>query len=369
MKKIFTAFTFLILLGVTYSQQASDYFPPQTGFDWKFKAIPLDSASNPIPSLAFYRMDYFESVANYEGKLANIVLTKDGPLQFIQQQPFLDTLFYHSDGTNGYEYFSIRNIEGFLLALDSLQIDTTFSFYEFFSSLQDWYSIYRFASPVNTEYILTSVNQVININSVPNTFRFRYVGKRLQDETIQTVLGNYDCKKFLIQWQIAYLFGPIPIDLLATIDTVWIAPGNWIVQDIIPGQYIDNLTFLGIPPFTIPGLETKLTNEIVVSVANEETIPNTFSLEQNYPNPFNPTTNIGFRISDRGFVSLKVFDVLGNEVTTLVKEELEAGTYEFEFNSHSGLPSGEVRNLTSGVYFYQLQAGSFIETKKMLLLK
>jgi hypothetical protein len=73
-------------------------------------------------------MDYFESVANYEGKLANIVLTKDGPLQFIQQQPFLDTLFYHSDGTNGYEYFSIRNIEGFLLALDSLQIDTTLVF-------------------------------------------------------------------------------------------------------------------------------------------------------------------------------------------------------------------------------------------------
>ncbi|MDZ7626338.1 MAG: hypothetical protein U5J96_18070 [Ignavibacteriaceae bacterium] len=73
---------------------------------------------------------------------------------------------------------------------------------------------------------------------------------------------------------------------------------------------------MGVPPFTIPGLETKLTDEIVVSVANEETIPNTFSLEQNYPNPFNPSTNIGFRIADRGFVSLKVYDVLGNEVAT-----------------------------------------------------
>jgi len=373
MKKIFTAFTFLILLGVTYSQQASEYFPPQTGFEWKFKAIPLDSASNPIPSLAFYRMDYFESVANYEGKLANIVLTKDGPLQTIQQQPFLDTLFYHTDGTNGYEYFSIRNIEEFLLALDSLQIDTTFSFYEFFSSLQDWYSVYRFAAQINLEYILTSVNQVININSVPYTFRFRYVGKRLQDETIQTVLGSYDCKKFLLQWKIAYLLGPFPVELLSTYDTIWIAPGNWIVQDIIPGQYIDDLTILGIPPFSIPGLETKLTNEIVVSVANVETIPNAFSLEQNYPNPFNPNTVISYRLPVNGNVTLKVYDLLGNEVATLVNEDKPAGTYEVEFS----INSDEGQNLSSGVYFYQLRVTDpetssgqgFVQTKKMILLR
>lgn len=365
MKTVITAFCLLIFSGLNIAQQASDYFPTQLGYEWKFKAIPLDSASNPIPSLAFYRMDFFESIANYKGKLANIVLTKSGPLQTIQQQPFLDTLFYHTDGTNGFEYFSIRNIEEFLLALDSLQIDTTFSFYEFFSSLQDWYSVYRFASQINLEYILTSVNQVININSVPYTFRFRYVGKRLQDETIQTVQGNFNCKKFLLQWKIAYLLGPIPVELLSTYDTIWIAPGNWIVQDIIPGQYIDNLTILGIPPFTIPGLETKLTNEIIVSASNEETIPNTFSLEQNYPNPFNPTTNIGFRIANRGFVSLKVYDALGNEVATLVNEELEAGKYEVDFN----VAQVSRPEIASGIYFYRLQAGSFIETKKMLLLK
>lgn len=367
MKKLLTFFCLIILLGLTSAQQASDYFPTQTGFDWKFKAIPLDSASNPINELAFYRMDKFESVANYNGKLANIVLTKNGPLQTIQQQPFLDSLFYSTESTNGFEYFSIRNIEGFLLALDSLGIDTTFSFYEFFSSLQDWYSVYRFASQINLEYILTSVNQVININSVPYTFRFRYVGKRLQDETIQTVLGSYDCKKFLLQWKIAYLLGPIPLELLSTYDTIWIAPGNWIVQDIIPGQYIDDLSILGVPPFTIPGLETKLTDEIVLSVDNEETIPTTFSLEQNYPNPFNPNTVISYRFPVNGNVTLKVYDLLGNEVATLVNEYKAAGSYEVEFTSHSGL-SG-IRELPSGVYFYQLRAGSFVQTKRMVLLK
>ncbi|MFI5407070.1 MAG: T9SS type A sorting domain-containing protein, partial [Nitrososphaerales archaeon] len=98
-----------------------------------------------------------------------------------------------------------------------------------------------------------------------------------------------------------------------------------------------------------------------VSVHDDDNVPKTFSLEQNYPNPFNPNTIIGFRIAEFGFVSLKVFDVLGNEVVTLVNEEKPAGVYEVEFSANAGY--------TSGVYFYKLQAGNFIETKKMLLLK
>lgn len=364
MKKIITTFILLFFIGTGYAQQASEYFPTQTGFEWKFKQTPLDSASNPIPSLAFYRMDSFESVANYEGKLANIVLTKSGPLQTILLQPYLDSLFYNTDGTNGFEYFSTKNIEPFLISLDSAGVASNFSFLSFFRSLQDWYDVYRFTAGTN-EYTLLQKDTSITIGSTGYNFRFKYVGKRLQDETIQTVLGSYNCKKFLLQWKIAYLLGPIVFDLLATKDTIWIAPGNWIVQDIIPGQYIDNLTILGVPPFTIPGLETKLTDEIVVSIANEETIPSAFSLEQNYPNPFNPTTNIGFRIADRGFVSLKVYDALGNEVTTLVNEELQAGKYEVEFN----VAQVSRPEITSGVYFYKLSAGSFSETKKMVLLK
>jgi len=367
MKKIITTFFLLFFIGAGYGQQASEYFPTQTGFEWKFKQTPLDSAQIPITSLAYYRMDFFESVEDYEGRLANIVLTKTGPLLTIQQQPYLDSLFYNTEGTNGFEYFSINNIEPFLIGLDTSGLVSNFSFVDFFTSLQDWYSTYRFAANVGQEYTLVQKDTIITINSVSYYLRFKYDGERLQDETIQTDLGSFNCKKFLLQWKILYYFIPPPfpgLEIFRTNDTIWIAPDNWIVQDIIPANNVD-LSFLGIPPFTIPGLETKLTDEIVVSVANEETIPSAFSLEQNYPNPFNPKTNIGFRISDRGFVSLKIFDVLGNEVNTLVNEELEAGTYEVEFNSHSG----EVRNLTSGVYFYQLNDGSLVQTKKMVLMK
>jgi hypothetical protein len=367
MKKIITVFCLLFFIGAINAQQASDYFPSQTGFNWKFKAIPLDSVNNPINSLAYFRVDSFASTANYQGRLANIVLTKDGPLQTIVFQPYLDSLFYSTEGTNGFEYFSTKNIEPFLIALDASGVVSNFSFLNFFRSLQDWYDIYRFTAGTN-EYTLLQKDTLITINSTGYNFRFKYVGKKLQDETIQTVLGSFNCKKFLIQWKIAYVLGPLVFDLLSTKDSIWIAPDNWIVQDIIPGQYIDNLTILGVPPFSIPGLQTKLTDEIVVSVANEETIPNTFSLEQNYPNPFNPSTKIRFTIpsviasetKQSQFVSLKVYDVLGNEVATLVNEDKQAGSYEVDFNS---------AGLSSGIYFYKLQAGSFIETKKMILLR
>ena len=88
-----------------------------------------------------------------------------------------------------------------------------------------------------------------------------------------------------------------------------------------------------------------------------------FNLKQNYPNPFNPKTNIEIRIpsaSEGGFVSLKVYDILGNNVATLIDNYLSAGKYEIEFDA-SELPSG--------IYFYQLQAGNYLETKKMMLLK
>jgi hypothetical protein len=83
-------------------------------------------------------------------------------------------------------------------------------------------------------------------------------------------------------------------------------------------------------------------------------------LSQNYPNPFNPSTNIQFSIVRRQLTIVKVFDVLGREVATLVNEVKEPGTYTVQFNASS---------LASGVYFYRLQAGDFVQTKKLVLLK
>ncbi len=96
---------------------------------------------------------------------------------------------------------------------------------------------------------------------------------------------------------------------------------------------------------------------INIEITNSLTV---FTLNQNYPNPFNPATTISFTIGKPVFVSLKIYDLLGNEITTLVNEERPAGTYETEFNASS---------LGGGVYFYKLTAGNFTETKKLVLLK
>jgi len=95
-----------------------------------------------------------------------------------------------------------------------------------------------------------------------------------------------------------------------------------------------------------------------------EYVPQGFTLSQNYPNPFNPSTKIRYTIANAGLVSLKVYDVIGSEVVTIVNSNQEAGNYTVTFNSN------EVkRNLSSGVYFYRLESGSFVSTKKFVLLK
>ncbi len=97
-----------------------------------------------------------------------------------------------------------------------------------------------------------------------------------------------------------------------------------------------------------------------VSEMNRKELSNAFALSQNYPNPFNPITNITYSLPKSSNVILKVYDVLGREVTTLVNEEKHAGAYKVIFNGS---------NLPSGVYFYRIQAGGFVSTKKFILMK
>jgi hypothetical protein len=96
----------------------------------------------------------------------------------------------------------------------------------------------------------------------------------------------------------------------------------------------------------------------IQNITNE--IPSTYSLSQNYPNPFNPVTSIKFALPKDGFVTLKIYDILGNVVTTLYDGYKPAGSYSSSFDG---------TNLSSGIYFYQLKTDNYIDTKKMTLLK
>lgn len=104
----------------------------------------------------------------------------------------------------------------------------------------------------------------------------------------------------------------------------------------------------------------RLDSDVVGIDRNEIVYLNFYNLSQNYPNPFNPNTTIRYSIPNQSKVIIKVYDILGNEIKTLVNEEKQMGSYELEFDAST---------LTSGIYFYQLKADNYIETKKMILLK
>ncbi len=118
-------------------------------------------------------------------------------------------------------------------------------------------------------------------------------------------------------------------------------------------------------------------SSVNVTGVKEEFIPSVFSLSQNYPNPFNPTTTIKYSIPvETGhapslqIVTLKIYDVIGREVATLVNEQKAPGNYEVEFSAKGGYTSGgDGSTLSSGIYFYKLTAGSFTQTKKLMLMK
>ena len=140
---------------------------------------------------------------------------------------------------------------------------------------------------------------------------------------------------------------------------------NWFSQSNPGSYYLYGVAFVNTSiGFAVGGggLILKTTNgggiTMISPVSNE--IPGSFRLEQNYPNPFNPTTKIKFEIPRESPTKLIIYDILGHEVTTLLNEKLNAGTYE---------ASWDATGFSSGVYFYKLEAGDFAETKKMLMIK
>ncbi len=177
--------------------------------------------------------------------------------------------------------------------------------------------------PDTSGYMVTiRVQQTTGTNN-PNYFTmpidFRLVGTNL--DTTNVVLWNNSADQFF----------SIHTSTIPT--TVQLDPKNWILHSLT----------------------------IVSGVDGEQAeVPATFKLDQNYPNPFNPSTTIRFQVPNSSFVNLKVYDVLGNEIETLVSEEKPVGNYEVDFNA---------KGLSSGIYFYTLQAGAFVETKKMILLR
>ena len=178
-----------------------------------------------------------------------------------------------------------------------------------------------------------------------------YGDKVLSISNITSTLPEFSIKSFPSQ---------IPKYEKANVD-VWFKPSN-------------NLSFSGQLTLQSDGGNYSIilngNGKNPVGEIESDIIVNAFKLEQNYPNPFNPSTRIQYQLSSSSHVSLKIYDVLGNEVATLVDEYKPSGSYEVEFNTTSGISNlASGIEYASGVYFYQLKAGNYNATKKMLFLR
>jgi aminopeptidase N len=163
-----------------------------------------------------------------------------------------------------------------------------------------------------------NVNQTVNTNPAYFTMPIKVKVNTSIGDTIVTVFNDAQSQNF--QFNVNGNPQSINFDY-----------GNWILKDLSAITRVD-----------------------------DQFVPNEFSLKQNYPNPFNPSTKIKYTLASKAFVMLKVFNILGKEIVTLVNTEQDAGSYSVDFDAS---------NLKSGVYFYRIEAVNFIETKKMLLLR
>ena len=170
----------------------------------------------------------------------------------------------------------------------------------------------------NTYQIDLNVNQNVNTNPAYFTMPVKIKVNTSIGDTLITIFNNEQNQSF-------------QINVNGDPQSIVFDYGNWILKDLSP-----------------------------VTQVEDQFIPGEFSLEQNYPNPFNPSTKIKFTLPSKASVVLKVFNILGKEIATLVNGEQDAGNYTVEFDAST---------LKSGVYFYRLEAGSFTETKKMILMK
>jgi hypothetical protein len=144
--------------------------------------------------------------------------------------------------------------------------------------------------------------------------------------------------------------------------TIGFVKGHGTTSKVQQYSYTDNIQIASpvLISYRLKQIDFDGTAHFYNSITIQNLIPVSVKLSQNYPNPFNPTTKISYSIPKDEFVSLKVYDVLGNEVATLVNNNKNAGNYSVDFNGS---------NLSSGIYFYKLQAGNNVSLKKMILMK
>ncbi|MCJ7555224.1 MAG: T9SS type A sorting domain-containing protein, partial [Ignavibacteriaceae bacterium] len=316
----------------------------------------VSSINNIYPENVF--IDKYYAKKNIDSILFTTRLSNAGNHQFTahlicfnSDSTQIDSLALFDDGFHG----------------DSLSNDGLFGVYIPPRTIEDYFTLsLSIFDHQNNEYYLT-----------PDLSRFTTAGPVVVDSiyvTYNSFVKAYYVKLFLKNEGNTFTIPYSTVQLSS--DDLWITSisPSQSLPEILPGVIVSSGNFYVRVDSTFPGqfnfnflvsvdgwpYWSDSAKVIVTGIEDEKQVPLTFRLEQNFPNPFNSFSVIKYSIPNSSKVIIKVFDVLGTEIETLINEEKPLGTYELNWNA---------ANLPSGVYFYRLQAGDFVQTRKMILLK
>ncbi|MEJ5305024.1 MAG: T9SS type A sorting domain-containing protein [Ignavibacteria bacterium] len=330
-----------ILMGsILYSQNAQQYLPIEVGNVWVNNVYLLDSLGNPVGEPQVI-IDSSVAYQNFLGRQTLFIVSRPAGVEI---------------GDTNWVSASTQSI--FIHQRD-LEIDTLITF-----KLPDWFEYYRFGTSLGTFYQIYRFDTTLTVPQLGTLpLRFLMRGARLGLDTVTVPAGFFNAVKFRTEIKVQYLVAlppplpPIGIDIVTIPFNDWLAQGRYIIKSIQEPFSIDTLNLF------IPGSMRELVEfKTPTLVENENKIIENFELYQNYPNPFNGSTIIQFNLKRNEKVNLKIFDILGREITTFIDGELKSGLHQAYFEA------GEF-NLSSGIYYYKLKTDSGIKVKAMVYAK
>ncbi len=332
---------FLILsISILQSQNAQQYLPIEIGNVWVNNFYVLDSLGNPIGEPQVI-IDSSVAYRSFLGRQTLFVVSRPPGIEI---------------GDTNWISASTQSI--FIHQRD-LEIDTFVTF-----KLPDWFEYYRFGAPLGSFYQIYRFDTTLTIPQLGTLpLRFLVRGSRLGLDTVTVPAGFFNAVKFKIEIKVQYLvplpppLPPIGIDLVTIPLNDWLAQGRYIIKSIQEPFSVDTLNLF------LPGSMRELVQfKKATSVQDDKILVNDFELYQNYPNPFNGLTIIQFNLPRKEKVNLRIYDMLGREISTLVDDELNSGLHHIYFEASD-------YNLSSGVYYYTLRTESGTKSKAMIYLK
>lgn len=362
--KRFLVLCIVLCIAIPAFSQASLYFPDWPVSTWRYRDADLDTLSQPIDSTRSTRYVEYTGETLYQGYTAKQMRERS-----YKQGAFSawDTLYLALSGDIALQYQSPIQLadSGLLGGLIDLK--------PLLKRFEGWHAYYRFGHPYYVTYEVFKFDTTLGVDTagLAIILRFQVTGQRLLESTIQVPRGTYtNAQNFLVTYQLGFV-GDLPvvgqqfIPFVTIQDYVWIAKDDWIVKTFRPAVVLD-LSSLGIPllpKISIPGHISELESATIltgIAENQDQTQPLDFLLLEAYPNPFNPSTVVRFNLPATGDVVLKVFDLMGRDVATLVNGTMTQGSHEVRWN-----PAG----FASGMYIARLQYMGKSITRSLSLMK